>query len=528
MTLTVQDLLDLPLMHAARPEVVVGQDLDERLVRWIHTSEIYEISPLLKGGEVLLTTGLGLVGMPAQAISAYVQSLAQQNVAALMLELGRTFTRAPRELGEAAAQHGLPLILLHGVVPFIEVTETVHPMLIEGEVEQLRRLERASTRLNEVLLAGNGVKELMATVVTVCGAPAGLYSPDGRLLAGEDVRSHGGADRFEIEVGSGWATLSLLGPGDAQARRLAEMSATSIGIFSAQSSGTSPNHRTAGADLIRGIAAGQYVASADISARASAAGFAVRHGNQALVIALDLNTRSSIRPGLSATAEAARDIFGPSLVAELEGDVLVAASVPPTELRARLTRLADAVDSELRATVGGNVTRVAAGPLVDDAAGLARSLPGARDALQMARRLTLGSRVVLASDLGVYHLLSSVVADAELERFVEEQLGPLLAQDARHGSDLVLTLDAYLEAGLSKTAAAAALGIRRQTIYGRLERIGNLLGGLDFEARQARTALDLALVSWRMRSSAATHHLDVRRYRPSKRLPALRQPPRSD
>ena len=57
MPFTVQDLLDLPLMEAARPEVVVGERLDTRVVRWIHTSEIYEISPLLKGGEVLLTTG---------------------------------------------------------------------------------------------------------------------------------------------------------------------------------------------------------------------------------------------------------------------------------------------------------------------------------------------------------------------------------------------------------------------------------------------------------------------------------------
>jgi len=154
--------------------------------------------------------------------------------------------------------------------------------------------------------------------------------------------------------------------------------------------------------------------------------------------------------------------------------------------------------------VGPSAVRVSAGPTVADAAGLARSLPAAVDALHLARRLGLGSRTVLASDLGVYHLLSSVAADVELERFVQEQLGPLLEQDARHGSDLLLTLDAYLEAGLAKTAAAQALGIRRQTLYGRLERISRLLGGLDIDARQARTALDLALVSWRMRASAVS------------------------
>ena len=58
MAVTVQDLLDLPVLGEARPEVLVGGDLDRRPVRWVHTSEIYEIWPLLRGGEVLLTTGL--------------------------------------------------------------------------------------------------------------------------------------------------------------------------------------------------------------------------------------------------------------------------------------------------------------------------------------------------------------------------------------------------------------------------------------------------------------------------------------
>jgi purine catabolism regulator len=191
--------------------------------------------------------------------------------------------------------------------------------------------------------------------------------------------------------------------------------------------------------------------------------------------------------------------------AEVDGEVLIAASLPFAELRERLTGLLEAIDAELRATVGGSVSLMAAGPTVGDVTGLARSVPQALEAATLATKLSLRSRLVLASDLSVYNLLSGVVADAELERFVDEQLGPLLEQDARTGSELVRTLDAYLEAGLSKTAAAAALGIRRQTMYARLERISRLLGGLAPDDRQRRTALDLALVTWRMRSSAPSH-----------------------
>lgn len=504
MAFTVQDLLDLPLMEPSRPEIVVGTDLSERSVRWVHTSEIYAISPLLKGGEVLLTTGLGLVGMSAVAIDGYVQSLARQGVAALVFELGRTFARAPAELIAAATQHRLPLVLLHGVVPFIDITEAVHPILIDTEIEQLRNLDAASTELNRALLDNRGVKHLVAIVGEVCGSPVGLYSPDDHLLAGIDVRTDSTAAVIEIEVGNGpWALLAVRAVESAHTRRLAEMSAVCIGIHLAQTAQVSPTRRLAGADLLRDIAEGRYRSSTELTSRASAAGFGVRTRRHALGIVVDTAMFTPAGSGLTATAEAARKCFGPCLVAELDEQVLVAATLRSGELRTKLDEFADAVDAELRATASGNLVRLAAGPLVEDVAGLAHSVPSAREAARFARTLSLRSRIVLAADLGVYHLLTGVADDAVLERFVEEQLGPLLDHDARAGSDLVVTLDAYLEARLSKTVAAGVLGIRRQTLYGRLDRIGGLLGGFSFNDRQRLTALDLALTTWRMRTSAA-------------------------
>ncbi|WP_164519688.1 PucR family transcriptional regulator [Nocardioides ferulae] len=501
--LTVARLLALPVMQAARPEVVVGSGLDRRSVRWIHTSEIYDISPLLKGGEVLLTTGLGLVGMGSTAVGGYVASLARQQVAALMLELGRTFTRPPEGLVEAAAEHDLPLVLLRGVVPFIEVTEAVHPMLVEGEVARLRRLEEASSRLSAVLATGAGIAELLTVVEDLCGVEAGVYSPGGALLVGRDVRTSA-PSTTEHDVGGGpWAVLALAGEATPSVRAVAQRCATSLAVCLAQSGPAGGGRRPAGAELVRWLTTGQYLSRGEIIAQAEAAGLGVRRGHQVVGVALALSLPTPTRAGLNATAAAARAVLGPALVAEVDGVVMLAGAVPPGQLRARLQELVRSVDEELRATVGGSVARAVGGPPVEDVAGLARCLPAAREALTLANRLVLGSRVVLASELGVYMLLSRVVTDADLEGFVEDQLGPLLEQDARRGSDLVTTLDTYLEVGLSKTAAAEALGIRRQTLYSRLERISRLLGDLDFDARQARTALDLALVSWRLRSSAA-------------------------
>lgn len=503
MAVTVQDLLDLPVLGEARPEVLVGGDLDRRPVRWVHTSEIYEIWPLLRGGEVLLTTGLGLVGASAEATEVYVRSLASKHVAALLLELGRTFTRPPAALVAAAAQHALPLVVLHGVVPFIEVTETVHPLLLDHQVDELRTLERATAELNRLLVDGAGLPALVDRVASLCGGPVGLYAADGALLAGADVV--GADDAWEVGVGTGpWARLVVSEVGHDRAR-LVELCAGSLAVALAHSRATVVTPRTAAAALLRDLAAGRYVSGAEIVERASALGLTAQPGKRLLALVVRTTTLTSGRTGAEAVVHAARRVLDTCAAAEVDGEVLIAASLPFAELRERLTGLLESIDAELRATVGGSVSLMAAGPTVGDVTGLARSVPQALEAATLATKLSLRSRLVLASDLGVYNLLSGVVADAELERFVDEQLGPLLEQDARTGSELVRTLDAYLEAGLSKTTAAAALGIRRQTMYARLERISRLLGGLAPDDRQRRTALDLALVTWRMRSSAPTH-----------------------
>lgn len=505
MTFTVQDLLDLPVVKAARPEVLAAPDeLPLRSVRWVHTSEIYEIGPLLKGGEVLLTTGLGLVGAGPEAATHYVRSLARKDVSALLLELGRTFTRVPTVLVEAAEDSRLPLVALHGVVPFIEVTEAVHPLLLDQQLDQLRALERASEQLNRALLEGHGLHECVATVAAICQAPVGLYGLNQSLLAGADVS----ASRlsFEVNVGTGpWATLIIAAEQTPDRRRLAELCAGSLGVLLAQRSRLTPTPRTAAADLLRDLASGRYVSSSDITSRAASLGLTPQPGRHLVALVVRTATPPPAHTGAEVTIDVARRLLPPALAANLDSDVIIAASIPFTELRSQLTNLVSEIDQELRSTVGGSVDRLAASSLVQDVAGLARAVPQAIEAANLAEKLSLSSRIVLASDLGVYNLLSGAVADPELERFVHEQLGPLLEQDARTGSELVLTLDAYLESGLSKTAAAAALGIRRQTLYARLERIGRLLGGLSFEDRQRRTALDLALITWRMRSAAPMH-----------------------
>ena len=55
-------------LEAGAPVVVAGEaQLDRQRVRWVHSSEVLEIAPLLSGGELLLTGWVALLALKPAA-----------------------------------------------------------------------------------------------------------------------------------------------------------------------------------------------------------------------------------------------------------------------------------------------------------------------------------------------------------------------------------------------------------------------------------------------------------------------------
>lgn len=77
--------------------------------------------------------------------------------------------------------------------------------------------------------------------------------------------------------------------------------------------------------------------------------------------------------------------------------------------------------------------------------------------------------------------------------FRQAQLGPLLSLPPRPRATLLGTLDALLALQFNIAEVARRLGVRRQTIYYRLEQLRGMLGDLDDPGRQLTLALALKL-----------------------------------
>jgi sugar diacid utilization regulator len=113
-------------------------------------------------------------------------------------------------------------------------------------------------------------------------------------------------------------------------------------------------------------------------------------------------------------------------------------------------------------------------------------------------------RIELAfADTGTYQLLLPYMSDpAELGRFYDETVRPLVAYDEQYETDLLGTLSTFLECDANVNATAARLFTHRHTIRYRFERVRELTG-LDVSSTDGREKLSLGLKAMRVLGIAA-------------------------
>jgi len=102
-------------------------------------------------------------------------------------------------------------------------------------------------------------------------------------------------------------------------------------------------------------------------------------------------------------------------------------------------------------------------------------------------------------ETGSYRLLLPVLTDdpAELQRFHDETIAPLVAYDEQYDTELVRTLETFLDEDGSVARTAEKLFTHRHTIRYRLERVRELTG-LDVGSTDGRERLSLGLKAMRV------------------------------
>jgi purine catabolism regulator len=248
--------------------------------------------------------------------------------------------------------------------------------------------------------------------------------------------------------------------------------------------------------LVADLAAGVALSPAQVRTRLSDAGLAPAAGADLLVLGVLVDRRTPPEDVVGAVHAAAEAALGRCLVAVSGRLVVVVTRSRRGTDRAGAQRLRAELDHGRGADA---VLLVAAADPVEDDGGLGAALAQARAVVELAHRVGVRRPVVLAGDLAVHQLLADAVPPERLATFVDARLRPLLDHDSAHGTELLRTLDAHLTHGLVKSRTAAALGIRRQSLHARLDRLTALLGAPVEDPAQL-VGLAVALVGWQLRT----------------------------
>ncbi|MFF4029938.1 PucR family transcriptional regulator [Streptomyces sviceus] len=521
--LTVADVLALPVLAAGRPQVVTGVTLLDRPVRWVHITELTDPASFLKGGELVLTTGMPLPKESA-GIQRYVEELARIGAAALVIELVRRYHRPPDALVHACRTRGLlPLITLAKDVNFLEVTQVVHGLILGNQAEAMRRTQRVHEAFTTLTLRGAGPEDVIRAAAEMSGRTVVLENlvhqalicePSGATLEEaltdweQRSRATPPGDRTSRRGPEGWLTASVEYQGERWGRvamlpvpttspafgpeHITVLERTAMALTVARLTHPTPWESTAHRNALRDLFEQRHRSAADACARLAALGLPTEN-SRFLTIVVDLPARDTTTQAEARLSQVLHATGIPALIGELTPGrlgVLLALS-PSHPWQPAVERLSHvARDLSPRAVVS-------VGLEVDHLTDTPRSFHQASrvaEATPPDQPLPPGRSFHELRDVDLRRLLYALREDTRIQDYAERRLGRLLDHDARHGTDLLTTLRHYLDVAGNKASAARRGGLSRETFYQRLRTIERLLD-CDLESGEQRTALHVAMMA---------------------------------
>jgi PucR family transcriptional regulator, purine catabolism regulatory protein len=428
-----------------------------------------------------------------------VQSLSQQPIAAILTE--PVFTEEPLE--------ALPVVTMPAPFPH-DAESTLNRLLTERRAELYRLGNDLSRRLSQAAMDPRGIEGILDVAAELAGRSLVLQDAEGQVLtrggdetsdvatvdelnlsrdASGPITISAGANRERLIVpmrgASGDAFLTASAPTGMLTevdRLVLTQTAGTAAIVLAQ--GNALGARNARQQAIRELLEGRLASDAAVSARARGLGIDPSRPIRVGMISVhgDDQYRARITDqllgGLRSAERAEIDDMTAFLVAEQDFSEfdqrlnrMVARDLPAQPL----VTLSQPVSTVLDAPHGLRQAQYAHGLV------LAGVVPGS-----VVRADSL-------DDIGVFGLLYHLWGNPAVKMFHDDVLGPLVEYDERRGSDLIPTLRAYLSSGGSLAEAAAILGVHRNTLSYRINRIVEL-SGRNLNSAHDRLLLRVALL----------------------------------
>ena len=468
------DLVDTPHL---RLTVRAGAGGLERPVSWAQTSDLEEPWSWLAGGELLMKNGRTLPES-GRGQAALVRGLAEKGICGVVIGLDSATPELTSAATALADDLAFPVLLVPYSVGFAAIGRAVAAGAEDDDGRRIAVTERVYQVIRESVsrsVPQDALSQLgrdIACRLAVLDAATGEVALDSsdpvpgalrRALTDEIAGRRGaipgvlhvaaGDDRaLVVEVPDEEPTVLVAYAFRASAPDIVQLQhlASAMAVLLAQQNVRREHDRRIGAELLASLCDGRLTT-----------------GESGRML-----TEQGLRP--SATALIA--LSGGSQSAERHLHVSLGRRQVPHLLLRRgpvlyaLLPTGDGPLAALRHRVGA-----------DAAIGVSDALQHPRRGPAAVREATWAMRAAESTPDRTAHYggvtMLSVLRDTEEAQVVVDRvLGALIAYDAAHSSDMVRTLDAYLRCDRSWVKTAAAMGVHRQTVVYRIQRVEEITG----------------------------------------------------
>jgi PucR family transcriptional regulator, purine catabolism regulatory protein len=497
-------------------------------VRWVHISELADPTPWLSGGELLLTTGIGLDSPKRQR--DYIATLADHGLSGLGLGTGFTHEKVPRALVEAARDRDFPLFEVPYELPFIALTEKAFTRLVNEQYALLQRSIAAQERLQRIVLSERGLDAIVGALATLVGGPALVFDGRGELQAirtfrrelddevvaalGEELRDRarrgdgrgfvpghaelapralalpvGGGEGSDRALPQAWLVAAKDSGGLAEIDRLIlHQAVTVVALELLRRRVADSTERRLAGDVLSAAIAGDLEGT-ELARRLEPFGLGGRVA--ALVVAPP--ERATLEGCEAALAEALRSEAVGALVAPAGANIVaLVPSFHDDELFEMAERAVARAGEQLGARPAAGVGRAVAAGRVREAYHEARCALEARALGGSNGNGSPRGGVATYRDLGSFQLLLSLQDSDALALFCESLLGPIETGEGHYGGELMRSLEAFIECNGQWEAAARRLYCHRHTLRYRIRKVEELTGR-DLGSARDRIEFWLAL-----------------------------------
>ncbi|MCM3745567.1 PucR family transcriptional regulator ligand-binding domain-containing protein [Sporosarcina luteola] len=539
MEFRVKDLLAIGPMKDA--EILSGRTYVQNVIEGVTIMEGPDIANWIKGGEVILTSLYSIRDFNVQEQKDFIAKLADKNVSALVIK--KHTEDISDQLLEAGEKNRMPIIQLPQEVPFVDVMYPIMGELFNKQVTKLRYFKEIHDRFTALSLADKGLEKIIYTLEKLIGNPVALFDRNFSCI----VSTYPELEQFEmvekvhfyeqtsgikfphyrqivkypeldnvkghqivvpIEALNHNKMYLLIGEINKSLGELdliaVENAATSLSLELVKQFAVAEVEKKYKNDLIEELISGKIQSIQAVYEKANVIGWDFTGAFAAVLFKLNRQAEGALKQkgDLADRAhflvnEAIHHYLPNGIISNKSNLFIVLWKVEKeskndTAWMNDIKNTARTIQAVIQKQAKDIDVQVGIGSAVGDISEIPQSYREAHDALDLGETLNGLASITAFSELGIFRLLRYVKDSSALMQFIPKSLKELLDYQQANQSDLLKTLQTFLECNQNAAQTAKLLFVHYKTVVYRLERVKEITG-MDFEDSEEMLSVRVGL-----------------------------------